>query len=146
MKRILRLRVTQKSLRQSFLLHFFSFSFSLLLMDGLAKVLFHFISSKRFPLYFIIMRFRMNEHDLSCPLEKIVMVESSEFVETCFSTTKNMSPLPECLWPPNLAGWWLAKRGSHDLPRDPLITWPCKITWQAIAITSFYRNVYCYKT
>ena len=26
-------------------------------------------------------------------------------VESCLSTTKNISPLPQYLWPPNMAGW-----------------------------------------
>ena len=35
-------------------------------------------------------------------------------VESCPSTTKNIiSPLPQCLWPSNLAGWWLTMTASH---------------------------------
>ena len=36
-------------------------------------------------------------------------------LEFCTSSTKNnISPLQQCLWPPNLAGWRLAKRCSHQ--------------------------------
>ena len=31
------------------------------------------------------------------------------------------SPLLQCLWPPNLAGWWLAMRGYH--PLSHMIFW-----------------------
>ena len=44
------------------------------------------------------------------------MADSSEHVESCTSITKNIiSPLPQCLWLPNLVGWWLTMRGSHIL-------------------------------
>ena len=44
-------------------------------------------------------------------------------MESCPSTTINIiSLLPQCLWPPNLAGWWLTMRGSpHIKSRGALI-------------------------
>ena len=53
-----------------------------------------------------VVKFCICEHDVPCTLEKIVMTELSEHVESFSSTTKNMiSPLPQCRWPPNLAAW-----------------------------------------
>ena len=40
-------------------------------------------------------------------------------MESCSSTTKNISPLPQCLRPPNLTGWWLTKRASHQKHQKP---------------------------
>ena len=37
-----------------------------------------------------------------------------EHLEFFSSVTKNIiSPLPQCLWPPSLTGWWHTMRGSH---------------------------------
>ena len=39
-----------------------------------------------------------------------------EHVESCFWTTENIkSLLPQCLWTPNWAGWWLTMRGSMTI-------------------------------
>ena len=62
-----------------------------------------------------VLQFRVWEHDMPCALE---MNSNGGLrrghVESWPSTTKNIvSPLPQCLWPPNLAGWWLTMRGSH---------------------------------
>ena len=38
-----------------------------------------------------------------------------------------ISSLPQCLWPPNLASWWLAMRGFYY---HPLVTWSCKVMGQ----------------
>ena len=46
-----------------------------------------------------------------------------EHVEYCLSTIKNTSPLPQCLWPPNLVGWWLTLRSSHPSREGNL--WSC---------------------
>ena len=43
-------------------------------------------------------------------------------VESCPSTTKNISSLPQCQWPPNVAGWWLAMRGPPPSPHRTI--WP----------------------
>ena len=54
-----------------------------------------------------VLKHRVCEHDMSCALE-ISSNEASKrgHVESCPSTTTNIiSPLPQCLWPPNLAGW-----------------------------------------
>ena len=45
-----------------------------------------------------------------------------EHVESCSSTTKNIvSPLPQCVWPPNLAGWLVIMRGSS--PQSHMTLW-----------------------
>lgn len=49
-------------------------------------------------------RFCVCEHDMPHALEKIV-IEVSNHVESGSSTIKNISSLPKCLWPPNLAQW-----------------------------------------
>ena len=41
------------------------------------------------------------------------MADRSEDVESCPSITINLYPLPQCLWPPNLAEWWLNMTDSH---------------------------------
>ena len=45
---------------------------------------------------------------------------------------KNTFPLSQCLWPPNLSGWWHTARSSHpQICIDPLMWWwICEITWQ----------------
>ena len=64
-----------------------------------------------------------------CTCEKTVMADLSEHVESCSSTTKNIFPLPQCLWPPNLASWWLVW-GAPNHKKNFLMTWSRKITWQ----------------
>ena len=45
-------------------------------------------------------------------------------VESCPPTTENnIIPLSYCLWPGNLAGWWLLMRGSE--PKNPMILCLC---------------------
>ena len=53
------------------------------------------------------------EHDMTCALEKITMGEVSSHIELRISRICGkiivlagmfISPLPQCLWPPNLAG------------------------------------------
>ena len=48
-----------------------------------------------------------------------------------WKTKTIISPIPQCLWPPNLAGQYLERLPPMKL-LDPLVTWPCKIMWQAI--------------
>ena len=66
-----------------------------------------------YSVYFL--KFRVSEHDMPCVLE----INSNgglkwEHVESWPSTTKKIiSPLPQCLWQPNLAESWLTMRGSH---------------------------------
>ena len=62
-----------------------------------------------------ILKFSVWEHDIPCALEINRNVGyKREHVEYCSSTTKNIiSPLPQCLWSPNLAGWWLTMRSSQ---------------------------------
>ena len=61
------------------------------------------------------------EYDMPCAFKPCPLEINSNgglkrgHVESCSSTTKNIkSPLPQCLWPSNLAGWWLTMRGSHS--------------------------------
>ena len=48
------------------------------------------------------------------------------------STTESISsPLPQCLWPPNLVEWWLTIRDSKPIKSlDPLTMQSFQITWQ----------------
>ena len=62
-----------------------------------------------------VLKLRACEHGNPCALK----INSNcglkgRHMESWFSITKNIiSPLQQCLWPPYLAGWWLAIRGSH---------------------------------
>lgn len=38
----------------------------------------------------LILKFRVSEHNIPCALEKIVMAEVNEDVESCFKTTKTL--------------------------------------------------------
>ena len=54
-----------------------------------------------------------------------------EHVKSYPSFTKNVFPLTQCIWPPNLAGWWLNHEGLPPIDfDDPLMAWSCQITWQ----------------
>ena len=54
------------------------------------------------------------DHDITSTLEINSNGDSSENVESCSSTIRSIiSPLPQCLWPPNLAVWWITMRSSH---------------------------------
>ena len=71
-------------------------------------------------------------------------------MESCSSTTKNtisshglarscdelknISPLPECQWPPNLLEWWLNMKGFYSKSYRTL--WSYEITWQTKTIIS----------
>ena len=77
------------------------------------------------------LKFCVCEHDMSCTLEINSNGGSKRgHIESCLSITTNIiSPLSQCLWLPNLAGWWLTMRVSYPLKsHDPLITWSCEIT------------------
>ena len=51
--------------------------------------------------------------------------------EITWQTKSIISPIPRCLWLPNLLGWWLTFReSSTSWSPDPLIMWSCLITWQ----------------
>ena len=63
-------------------------------------------------------------HKVTCPFSHVVFWDH---------VTKKLvlSPLPQCLWPPNLAGWWHTFEGLLPIKsNDPLIAWFCRITWQ----------------
>ena len=70
-----------------------------------------------------VLKFCMREHGMSCALEINSNGGSKRgHVESCSSTTTNIiSQLPQCLWPPNVAGWWLTIRGSH--PKNYVTLW-----------------------
>ena len=54
-----------------------------------------------------------------------------DHLEFSFSANKNISPLPQYLWPPNLAVWWLTIQVFLPIKSyDPLIMWSWKITSQ----------------
>ena len=54
------------------------------------------------------------------------MAELREHMEYCSSTSINfLPPLPQCLWPPNLARWWLTVR--HSYPKSHTNIWPCDL-------------------
>ena len=59
------------------------------------------------------LEFPVWEHDMPRALEKTVIAEVKEQVESCSSTTQNISP---CQWPPSLSRWlWVTMRDSHPL-------------------------------
>ena len=61
---------------------------------------------------------------LTCPsaLEKIVLADLSEHMESSSSTTNNiLSPQPQCLWLPKMTRWWFTVKGSH--PQSHLTLW-----------------------
>ena len=68
-----------------------------------------------------VLEFRVCEHDMSCALEKNSNGRIKQALETCFSTTKNISPMLQCLWPTNLAGWWYTMRWGAPTHK---VTWP----------------------
>ena len=60
--------------------------------------------------------------------------------------SKNIiSPLQQCLWPQNMAGWWLTLIDFYIKSHDGIITWSCKITWQTKIIIYPWQNVYVYQ-
>ena len=106
------------------------FSFQSLFLDGLAKVfgvtkIGSPLLDKRANYCVYDLKFCMCKHDMPCALK----INSNGglkrgHVESCLSTTKDLiSPLPQCLWPPNLAGWCLVMRSSY--PKNRMTFWPC---------------------
>ena len=56
----------------------------------------------------LFLKFCVYENDMPCALEINSVDDGSKrgYVESYPSTTTNtISLLPQCLWPPNLAGW-----------------------------------------
>ena len=78
----------------------------------------------------------------------VVMTELSKHVGFCSSAAKTIiSPLPWCLWPPNLVRSWRTMRNSRSIkPHDPLITWSCMITWKIKTLYLQYYSTYGHKT
>ena len=61
-----------------------------------------------------IVKCRACKHSIPGALEKNVQSSFNlEHMEHCSSTTKSIFPLPQCIWTPTLAGWWLTIRGVH---------------------------------
>ena len=65
---------------------------------------------------------RSQQYDMSCAFNPCLLQINSngrlkqEHLEFSSSATKNIIfPLPQCRWLPNLAGWWLTKKGYHPL-------------------------------
>ena len=63
------------------------------------------------------LKFLVGELDMPWGLEKIVMTEVNKHMKSSSSTIKNIkSLLPQCPWPPDLAGWWFIVRGpTHQV-------------------------------
>ena len=49
---------------------------------------------------------------------------------------KNISPLLQCSWPPNLAGWLHTMKELHIRLHGPLITWSYVVSWKSKYIIS----------
>ena len=67
--------------------------------------------------------------DMPGAMQKIRMPEVGRHIQSqmshiCSKITKfagtSISPLPHCLWPSNLAGWWLTMRSSHSQSKKTL--------------------------
>ena len=110
-----------------------SLSLSSVLLDGLGKVIFKYLSNccleRVWPgselIIYVVCFQLMSFRNRRCGKLK------REHLEFSSLATKNIiSLLTQCLWPPNLAGWWLIMRGSCPYNHDLLIMWSCKITWQ----------------
>ena len=71
-----------------------------------------------------VLKFCLCEHCILCALE-INSNDGSkqEHVESCPSTTTNISALAQCLWPPILVGSWFTMRGFHSL--NHMTLWSC---------------------
>ena len=50
--------------------------------------------------------------------------------EILLQTKTTIAPLPECLWPPNSARWWLTMKGSFLFSHMTLNIWSCEVTRQ----------------
>ena len=69
-----------------------------------------------------------------------------ERVQSSSSTTKSISPLPQCLWPPNLAGWKFTVRGSHPLSHMTLWSLGLARTRYKLKLYLYYHIAYGHKT
>ena len=100
-----------KSFAIAFLVVFFSSSTSLPYLD---RLFFYFCCRRLWPISDIL-----SWYAVCCQVMSFRENSNGGFmarhVEHCSSTTKNIiiSPLPQCLWPPNLPGWWFTMRSSH---------------------------------
>ena len=47
-----------------------------------------------------------------------------------------ISSVQQCLWPPDLAGWWLILRGSYRYSH--MIFWLCGLAWSHDQLKTFY--------
>ena len=65
----------------------------------------------------------------------------TRFCELTWQSEIIICPPLQCLWPPNLASWWLAIKGFYSMLHHPLITWSCEIAWQ-IKLYLHYHNIY----
>lgn len=59
---------------------------------------------------------RSYKYDIPCSFKSfpVEIPCKQKHLASSSSTTKiNIFPLPQCLWPYNLTGWWLTMRSSH---------------------------------
>ena len=58
------------------------------------------------------------------------------FCKVTWQTTIIISPIPQCLWPSNLLGWWRTLSDSPIKLLDHLAPWSCFIMWQTKIVIS----------
>ena len=67
--------------------------------------------------------------------------------EITWHTKTITSPLPQCLWPPNLTSWWLTLRGSY--PQRYSTIWSRGLTRSLDKLKQlylYYHDAYCHQT
>lgn len=77
------------------------------------------------------------EYDMSCAVEKIVVVEVSKYVESCSSTLKSLYLH---------YGNAYSHKACRMVAYLSLIMCPCKITWQIKTLYFHYNNDYGHQT
>ena len=109
--------LTHNALQLHLFFSCFSF-FSTVFFDGLQRLFAWFFSISALGEY---NHCRPYQYDMlrvfkSCTLEiKRNSGFKREHVESCSLTTKNIiTPLTQCIWLPNLVGWWLRLRGFYS--------------------------------
>ena len=86
--------------------------------------------------------FCMCEGDIPCALEKLVMAELSQLWGSYSFTNRNISPLLQYLWPPNLARWWLTIGAPTHKVTWSLIAWSWEIVWQVKVISPLPQDLW----
>ena len=102
---------------------FFYFYLSSVFLDGLARGIFKYLSSFCFECVWpgsqIIIWYTVCFQPIFLEINSNGGLKQ-EHLEFSSSATKNISRLVQCLWPPNLAGWWFTMRDSHTSNRMTL--------------------------